>query len=150
VAAIALVASCSTKTDSSAPTKLPPPITATPTPTPTQTPGPEVEVEQAVRTYFATADRAVKTGDTAQLVTLSLPSCPCRGLVQDINTVYANGRADNAALTLMAVKIKEVQGSTAGAEVQYVVPAYKVVDHQGHVTEEVPYSQGDDYLSLVR
>jgi hypothetical protein len=70
--------------------------------------------------------------------------------VQDINTVYANGRAENAAFTLTAVEVKEIQGNTAAAEVHYVVPAYKVVDHQGHVTEEIPYSQGDDYLSLVR
>ena len=145
---IAVLTSCSSNADSSAPTKLPP--TNSVSPTPVRPPTPESEVEAAVRTYFKVANEAVKSGDTRRLITLSGPSCPCRALVQDIETVYANGRADTAGFDVRSVIVQEIQGDTAAAEVQYVVPAYTVLDLEGRITESVPTYEGHDYNSLVK
>lgn len=144
------VTACSGDSDNAA-TKLPV-TTQTATATATSPPslGPEAAVEAAVRHYFAVANEAVKTGGTVQLEALSLSGCPCRALVEDINSVYANGRAETSGFDVSSVLVTEVQGSTAAAEVRYIVPPYKVLDQQGRTIQEVSLYDGNEYISLVR
>lgn len=153
VAAVSFVAvgtSCSSSADGGGPTKLPPPVAVAAAPTPTPTPTPEAEVEAAVRAYFAVADDAAKSGETTKLVSLSLSGCPCRALVQDIQTVYAQGRADTSGFDVRSVVVKEVQANSASVEVRYIVPAYRVLDRQGRITEEVPLYNGYDSVFLIK
>jgi hypothetical protein len=148
VAAIALVASCSTKTDSSAPTKLPPPITATPTPTPTQTP--EAQAETFVREYYAAVNEALATGNVNRLETFSTASCVCSYLASAITDVYTKGRMDGAYFSVESVRVTEVQGATSAVEVRYSTSAYSEKDFQGKVLRQYEAGPGHDLLSLVK
>jgi len=152
VAAVVIAAgmtACSSATGDSAPTKLPA-AAESPVASPSPSLTPEAQVEAAVRTYFATVNDAVVSGDTTRLSTLSRPTCQCKAVIDEINAIHAKGHAENARFVVQSVAIKEVQGNTAAAEVEYTVPAYRVLDSQNQVVEQATPFDGHDYVSLVQ
>jgi hypothetical protein len=152
VAAVVIAAgmtACSSAKSDSAPTKLSP-AAASPVTSPSPSPTPEAQVDSAVRTYFATANEAIASGDTGKLVSLSRPSCQCRKLVDEIAFIHDRGHADGGHFELTSVGVQESQGTTAAAEVQYNVSGYRIIDSQGQVVRQYPAGSGHDLVSLVR
>lgn len=129
------------------PTTRPTPTTSTPSPSPKST---EDQVEAAVRTYYAELTKASSTNDTTRLKTLVARACPCYQPIAVIDNGAAKGeRAPDAAWRLRGVRVHDIAGKTAAAEVKYHVTAYDVLDASGGVLTHIKASDSHLDLSLV-
>lgn len=151
VAGVALVGGCS---DPEAPgrvarsTTAPTSSTATPTPSPTT---PEQQVEAAVRTYYSELNRTVRTNDPSRLQTLVDRSCPCFNVIKIAQRNASKGQTTpDARFDLKAVRVHNVDKTTAGAEVRYDVTAYRVMNSQGETVTSVPAQSSHFDLLLTR
>jgi hypothetical protein len=143
-----LVAGCSDPDQpGTVPRTSPTPTSSSPSPTPTTV---EAQVEAAVRTYYAELTKASSTNDTSTLKTLVARSCPCYRPISVIDRGAAKGeRAPDAAWRLRSVRVHDIAGKTAAAEVKYHVTAYDVVDSSGRVLTHIKADESHFDLSLV-
>jgi predicted lipid-binding transport protein (Tim44 family) len=120
------------------------------TPTPTATPV-EQQVEAAVRAYYAELTRAAQTNDTSTLKTMLRKSCPCYRAVRVIDTGARQGETTpGAKWTLDSVRVHDITGRAAVAEVNYRVSAYDVLDKSGNVIDHIDTRSNHFDLSLVQ
>ena len=147
VAAV-LVAGCSDPDQpGTVPRTTPPPTTMSPNPSPTST---EAQVEAAVRAYYAELTKASSSNDTSALKRLVQRGCPCYQPITVIDKGAARGeRAPDAAWKVKSVRVHDVLGKTAAAEVKYHVTAYDVLDASGKVVTHIGPDNSHLDLSLV-
>jgi hypothetical protein len=143
-----LVAGCSDPDQpGTVPRTSPTAIINTPSPTPTST---EAQVEAAVRAYYAELTKASSTNDTTTLKKLVARSCPCYQTIAVIDEGAAKGEhAPDAAWRLKHLRVHDIAGKTAAAEVKYHVTAYDVLDASGRVLTHIKADDSHFDLSLV-
>jgi len=126
----------------------PTPTSSSPSPTPTT---PEAQVEVAVRTYYAELNRALQSNDVSDLKPLVDKGCPCYNAVKIIerNSVEKE-RTPDAAFSLKSVRVHDIFGTTAAAEVKYEVSAYDVIAEDGEIVTRIKAQRSHYDLSLVR
>lgn len=130
------------------PSGSPSPTSTSASPTPAT---PEEQVEAAVRAYYAELTRAAQTNDTSKLKTMLTTGCPCYRAVKVIERNGRQGeRTPDATFRLTSVRVHDVEGSTALAEVRTSDSAYQVLDEQGTVVDRVSAQKTHLDLSLVR
>lgn len=130
---------------------------ATPTPTASSAasggPAPLSAAEQeavqaAVVDYFEGYDRAFETGDAAQLAAGSDPSCPCRGIVEDLERALADGGSiEGNRYSVGTVIVGQAQdditaatavvSSTAGRQLDADGQVVRTLDAQVEVTKRL-------------
>jgi hypothetical protein len=111
----------------------------------------EQQVEAAVRAYIAGANQAFESGDVAAMLTVTEPNCPCRGLVRSIRRVYrSGGKYEGTRYNLVSIKIHDVFGESASAEVRAKVPPYRVIRANGAVSEDSSGGQLHTDFALIR
>ena len=137
----------------------PPPAGAVDTPTPSvqsSTPSPtptpvEQQVEAAVRAYYAELTRAAQTNDTSVLKKMLRKTCPCYRAVRVIEAGARQGESTpDAKWTLKSVRVHDITGMAAVAEVNYQVSAYDVVDKSGVVIDHIGSRSSHLDLSLIQ
>jgi hypothetical protein len=122
---------------------------STPSPSPTATPV-EQQVEAAVRAYYAELTRAAQTNDTSTLRTMVMKSCPCHNAVRIIERNTSIGRTTpDATFSLHSVKVHDITGKAASAEVRYDVSGYDVLGPGGAVKAHVAAQSSHLDLSLL-
>jgi hypothetical protein len=106
-----------------------------------RTPGtPEEQIEATMRAYFAAFNEAFKTGDVSHLTAFSVDGCPCRDSAERIERTHqSGGRYEGAAYKIESIKVHDIAGRSALAEVIATVGPYKIYNGDGEVTED---SQG--------
>jgi hypothetical protein len=147
VAAVVLAGCSDPDEPGTVPRTTPTPTTSRPSPSPTST---EDQVEAAVRTYYAELTKAAQTQETTQLKALVDKNCPCYGTAETIDETAAQGRTTpKAAWTVRRVRVHDVVGQTAAAEVKYGVNAHDVLDASGERVRRLPARSRHVDLSLV-
>ena len=148
VATVLLVGCSDPDQPGTAPRTTSTPTTSTASPTPTT---PEQQVEAAVRTYYAELTKSSLTNDTGTLKNLVARSCPCYQPIVVIDKGAAKGeRAPDAEWILRDVRVHDVFGKTAAAEVKFDVTAYDVLDSSGRVLTHIDAKRGHLDLSFVQ
>src|SRR4051812_23010987 len=149
VVSLALVAGCSDdpkpgtlKTPAATPTS----TTASPTPT-----TPEAQIEAAVRAYYAELTRGIQTSNADRLRPLVTKGCPCFNAVTTIETNAAKGRrGPDARVNVHSIRVHDLDGRLALAEVHYDVNAYPLVNEKGQVLSRIPARSDLVDLSVVQ
>jgi predicted lipid-binding transport protein (Tim44 family) len=149
VLGLALVAGC---TDDPKPgtvgTPTPTPVSSSASPTPST---PEAQIEAAVRAYYAELTKAAQTNDTSRLKKLTSRACPCYRPVTVIEAGAKRGETTpEASWSIESVRVHDLEGRSAVAEVKYGVTAYDVIDKDGDVVGSVPARQNHYDLSMVQ
>jgi len=112
---------------------------------------PEEEVEAAVRAYYAELSRAAQTNDTSKLRTMTTTGCPCYRPVRVIDKNESKGRTTpDARIEIASLRIHDIEGRTALAEVKTNEGMFKVFDSSAEVIGRVPARQNHLDLSLVQ
>lgn len=143
-------AACSDDPPPAGAAETPAPSVVSSTPTPTETPI-EQQVESAVRAYYAELTRAAQTNDTSTLKTLLRKSCPCYRAVRVIDAGAKQGETTpDAKWMLESVRVHDITGQAAVAEVNYRVSAYDVLDKSGDVIDHIGTRSSHFDLSLVQ
>jgi hypothetical protein len=149
VLALVLVSGCSDDPVEGA--KVPPRATPTSTsasPTPDT---PEEQVEAAVRAYYAELTRAAQTNDTSVLKTMTTKGCPCYRAVRVIDRNKKKGRTTpNAEFGIQRIRVHDVDGATALAQVRTQEAAYQVFNARNRAIGQVPARSHFLDLSLIR
>jgi hypothetical protein len=123
--------------------------TSTPTPTPTVTPV-DQQIAAAVRAYYAELTHAAQTNDTSKLKTMLMKSCPCFNAVRILDHNNQIGRSTpDAAFSLRSVKVHDITGKAAAAEVRYDVSGYDVLTRNGTVKSHIKAQSSHLDLSLI-
>ena len=148
VAAV-LIAGCSDPDEpGTVPRTTPTVATSTPSPTPTTV---EAQVEAAVRSYYAELQRAGQTNDASRLKDMVHKNCPCYNAVKVIEGHAARGeKSTDSDFELRKVRVHDVTGKVAAAEVEYQVSAYSVVDSSGETIANIKAQRGHFDLSLAQ
>ncbi|MCY7373793.1 MAG: hypothetical protein LH461_08850, partial [Spirochaetaceae bacterium] len=146
---LGLVGGCS---DPDQPSTLPretPTVTRVPSsPTPAT---PEAQVEATIHAYFAATNSAFRTGDVTAVRVFSTDGCPCRQAADDIEEVLeAGGRFEGLRYEVQRIRVHDVEPDSAVAEVIATVPAYKVYDGKGDVTENSQGGRLHTDFSMIR
>lgn len=146
---VGVLAACS---DPDQPSTVPSDRPTTSSSTASQSPAtPEEEVEAAVRAYYAELTRAAQTNDTTDLKTMVTRGCPCYRPIRVIDDGAAQGQiTPDAVWTIRSLRIHDIEGDTALADVRYDVSAYEVEDADGRVLGRVAAQSSHYDLSLVR
>lgn len=111
---------------------------------------PAEEVEAAVRFYYAELTRAAQTNDTSTLRTLSTKGCPCYRPVRVIDRGAKRGEiTPDAEWTIRSLRVHDIEGGIALADVKYDVSAYAVINEDGEVLGRVKAQSSHLDLSLV-
>lgn len=131
------------------PTKAAPsPTSSSPSPTPQTI---EEEVEAAVRAYFAELTRAAQAGDPDRLRGLTAKSCPCYNATRVImRASQMGGRLDGAEWNVRQIRVHDIAGDTAQAEVKYDVTPYKVVDGSGKILASIKAESSHRDYSVIK
>src|SRR3954463_5516116 len=149
VVSLALVAGCSDDPKPGTlktPTATPTSTTASPTPT-----TPEAQIEAAVRAYYAELTRAAQTNDTSRLKKMTSRACPCYRPVTVIEAGAKRGETTpEASWSVESLRVHDLDGRSAVAEVKYGVTAYDVLDKDGDVVGSVPARKNHYDLSVVQ
>jgi hypothetical protein len=110
----------------------------------------EQQVEAAVRAYYAELTRAAQTNDTTRLKSMIDKNCPCYRAVRVINAGARRGESTpDAAWTLKSVRVHDITGVAAVAEVKYRVTAYDVISRSGGVVDHIGRRRSHLDLSLI-
>jgi hypothetical protein len=118
---------------------------STPTPTPV-----EAQVEAAMTAYLAAANDALVSGNTSRMEALSDPRCPCRALARKLRRVYGSGgRYEGAEYSIRTLKVHDIHGRAALAEVRADIAPYKVLNGSDKVTEDSKGGQLHTDFSLL-
>jgi hypothetical protein len=128
----------------------PTPTSSTASPSTTAT-TPEQQIEATMRDYFAVTNEAFKTGDVDKLRRFSTSGCPCRRAANSIeSTINSGGHFEGIRYDVTSVRVHDLRGNTAIAEVKALLPAYKVFDGDGKVTENSKGGRLHTDYSMVR
>jgi hypothetical protein len=142
-------AACSDGSPTPGSVKTPTPTMESSTPTPAETPV-EQQVEAAVRAYYAELTRAAQTNDTSKLRTMLMKSCPCYNAVRILDRNTQTGRTTpSAVFRLRSVKVHDLTGKAASAEVRYDVSGYDVLTRNGTVKSHIKAQSSHLDLSLL-
>lgn len=149
VLGLALVAGCSDEPKAGT---IKPPRSTTTTSSASPTPAtPEAEVEAAVRTYYGALTRGIQVSDTSRLRPLVTQGCPCFGAVRTIEDNAAKGRkGPGVRVRIGSIRIHDLKGNLAAAEVKYRVNAYALVNESGRVVSRIPARRDFVDLSMVK
>jgi hypothetical protein len=117
--------------------------TRSPSPTPTTTSAspatPEEQIEATMQDYFASTNEAFTTGDVSELRSFTTTTCPCRRAADDIEeTVAKGGRFEHLRYEVKSIRVHDIDGGVALAEVIAKLPPYKVYDGNGDIVEDSP------------
>jgi hypothetical protein len=147
-AALVVVSGCSDEPDKPGTLPSPKATSSSASPTPDT---PEEQVEAAVRAYYAELTRAAQTNDTTRLKTMVTRGCPCYRPIRVIEKGAARGEiTPNAEWTVHSIRVHDIEGDTALADVHYEVSAYDVVDETGEVLGRVEAQNSRYDLSLIQ
>lgn len=147
-AALVVVSGCSDEPDKPGTLPSPKATSSSASPTPDT---PEEQVEAAVRAYYAELTRAAQTNDTTKLRTMTTKGCPCYRAVKVIDRNTREGESTpDASFELTMVRIHDLEGGTALAEVKTRESAYEVVNSSNDVVDRVEAQSTHLDLSLVR
>jgi hypothetical protein len=147
VAAVVLAGCSDPDQPGTVPRTTPTPSTSSPSPSPTST---EDQVEAAVRAYYAELTRAVQTNDASMLKRMVARACPCYNAVKVVEGHAARGEmSPDTEYTLRSVRVHDVTGKLAAAEVRYRVNAYKVLDSSGNTIADIEAQRSHYDLSLA-
>jgi hypothetical protein len=129
-----------------------PPKPSTSTTSASATPDtPEEQVEAAVRAYYAELTRAAQTNDTSVLKTMTTKGCPCYRAVRVIDRNKKKGRTTpNAEFGIQRIRVHDVDGATALAQVRTQEAAYQVFNARNRAIGQVPARSHFLDLSLIR
>jgi len=146
---LGLVVACS---DPDQPSTLPSDTPTTSSTSASPTPAtPKEQVEAAVRTYYAELQRAAQSSDTSTLRTMMTRTCPCYRAVKVLNQNKRQGEtAPDSKIELQSVRVRQLEGPTASAEVRLTASAYDVIDRGGEVVERVAAQEAHWDLSVIR
>lgn len=149
---LGLLVSCSDPAQpSSLPSDAPGATGSSASPSVTVSATPEDEVEAAVRAYYAELTRAAQTNDTSELRAMTTTVCPCYRPVRVIERNQAMGRrTPDASFQLAKVRIHDLEGRSALAEVKTIEEAYKVLGESNRVVGRVPARRHLLDLTLVQ
>ena len=124
------------------------PSSSAPSPTPST---PEAQIEAAVRAYYAELTRGIQTSNADRLRPLVTKGCPCFNAVTTIEDNAAKGRrGPDARVNLRSVRVHDLEGNVALAEVRYDVNAYPLINEKGRVLSRIPARSDLVDLSVVR
>lgn len=84
-----------------------------------------------MRFYFEGFNRAIEARDPAELEAGSREDCECRSAVQIVERALSLGEIEGNRLTIESVRVTQVDGRTATADVQYSTAPGKVVAPNG-------------------
>ncbi len=148
LALVGLIGGCSGPDQpSTLPSDTPAPTSSSPSPSPLTV---EQEVEAAVRAYYAELTRAAQTNDPSALRALTTKVCPCYRPVRVISRNAKRGlTTPEAAFSVSSIRVHDLEGRSALAEVRTSDSAYKVLDREGAVVGEVPAREHFLDLTLV-
>lgn len=125
--------------------ELPPLASASPSasPSPSKSAAPvddKAAIVALARAYYAEANLAIRTGNTARLRALSLPSCPCRAFADQVDADWRRGRVDSPNYySVLEVRNPLLRNLTAGlVTVFFRLNRYVVVDRAGKVLTSAP------------
>ena len=108
-------------------------------------------MEATIRAYFAATNSAFRTGDVTAVRAFSTNGCPCRQAPDDIEEVLqGGGRFEGLRYEVQRIRVHDVEPDSAVAEVIAKVPAYKVYDGEGDVTENSPGGRLHTDFSMIR
>lgn len=130
-ACVALLAGCSDERGPSTLPALSPSLVQSAAPSPTPSLTEEQAVEAAVRFYYEGFNRAVDARDPAELAKGSRPGCACRSALDIVERALSLGIIEGNRLTVESIRVTQVDGSTATADVQYSTAAGRVVGSDG-------------------
>lgn len=112
---------------------------------------PEQEVASTMRAYFDTANAMFKTGDVAALRAFSTSGCPCRKITRSVERVVADGgRYEGTRYDVQSIRVHDIVGETALAEVIAKVAPYKVYAGNGDLIEDSPGGELHTDFSLLK
>jgi len=130
------------------PSNSPSPSTTSSSPTPAT---PEEQVEATMQAYFEETNKAFQTGDVRELKAMSTSGCPCRRSAESIEkTIKSGGRFEGLKYDVQSIKVHDIDGGTALAEVRADLAPYKVFNSDGDVTEDSPGGTLHTDFSLSR
>ena len=140
---LGLTAACTTKPQEGGD---PPPLaspspTARPSPTQTALPAdPKAALAAIGRAYYLERNRAVRTGDTANLRALAIPNCPCNDFADGIDADWRKGRVESPNFyTIVDVLSPMMDTATDGhVTIFYSKNSYRLVDSGGKVLINLP------------
>lgn len=107
------------------------------------------QVEQAVRNYFAVANEATRTGNTAPLAALSVPTCGCRQLVRYIDGEYHKGHIEGSTVSVVSIDPVELRTRLAATNVTFHVDAARTVGPDGKIISTATAGSATDRMILV-
>jgi hypothetical protein len=143
-------AACSDNPPPAGAVKTPTPSVHSSTPTPTETPV-EQQVEATMRAYFVAANAAFQSGTVDNLKDFTSSGCPCRSLARRIQQVAADGgRYVGARYDVKTLKVHDVIAESAVVEIRARVPAYKVLNADGSVSQHSTGGELHTDFSLIR
>lgn len=133
-AALGLVLTAGCSGDQPGPSTLPP-VSPLPVESVASSPSPslteEQAVEAAVRFYFEGFNRAIEARDPEELARGSREDCECRDAIQMVERALSLGEIQGNRLTVESIRVTQVDGRTATADVQYSTTPGKVVAADG-------------------
>ncbi|NYE35669.1 hypothetical protein F4692_000773 [Nocardioides cavernae] len=128
--------------------KLPDPTTSSPTPTPEETETPEVEsAEDFVRRWVEVGDEMQSTGDVAEFRRMSRNCQACRGVADQVASIYeAGGSIDFAGTEIDRLRSVAPQPPTFHLDLR--TPETVIRDANGGVDQRLPAGVGKYLLTL--
>ena len=99
----------------------------------------EADAVAALVEYVGVVNRALRTGDTEELATMSAQRCPCRELVAFIDESYAD-RAEliGASFDVGELSVQDLSGRQARVRARVAVSGYDVRNRDGLVVTSEP------------
>lgn len=107
--------------------------------------------KRAAISFLKAAERAISTGKTDEYEALVTESCDCRRLVTSLKEDYEDGRrVEKFKLTVQRVKVTDIKRDRASVQVQHDQTAYRIVNSDGVIQEEIPEKSYKEELLLTR
>jgi hypothetical protein len=135
---VALLAGC---TSASVRAPAPPPthrvlVSASSSPSPTPSLDHKAVVIAAARAYFTAMDVAMRTGETADLLTTTARSCPCRDFIAFAKSIHKQGRVVGATTTVSDVSYSGEADNFSTVDLRVVLSPFRVLGPSGVVVTQ--------------
>jgi hypothetical protein len=95
-------------------------------------------VEAFVRAYYAAIDQSAATGDTSQLLAMSMDGCNCRRAVNAIRHGYETGSIRGMQHVVEDVRFQRVTRTEAEVVVTVHESPFEILDKAGKVDRRRP------------